>query len=249
MTLISLGLLVGIIYGLRRHQSRALSDAAERDQPLPPLPADPVDNNDTPPSPPVSPAPMPADPISPEPKPASLTPAASQPATPVSIPDASNPMPDLHWRERCAALRESGEHEAALAACTEGWPQWQSFQQGALVIRAVLRDLDALDRRADNTDWVAQTQREIWLERLFRLAAQASFLHDEVDDMPNMGWRTLNSRFDRREVEKLPMPWHQLGYRKLRLLNQSDCRAMVKCFGEPTGHLSAKSFHRIAWTK
>jgi hypothetical protein len=261
VTLISLGLLAGFIYGLRRYQSRALSDAAERDHPLPPLPRDATEANKLPIKP------FAIDPLDDEPPGTSSqaytateaaqtqtsspehAPAASQHLTSTSKTAKPAIKPDLHWRQKCAMLRDAGEHEAALAACAEGWPQWQSYQQGAIVIRAALRALDELDRQLDNTDWVAQTHREIWLERLFRLAAQASFLHDQVDGLPNLGWRALTDRFRRSEIENIPMPWHQLGYRQLRLLNQSDCRALVTCFGEPAAHLSAKSFHSALWAQ
>lgn len=224
LTLISLGLVTAIIYSLRHYQAKALSDAAERDQPLPPLPVEESDSTET------------ASALS--------CPPGDQPSS-----TTSPEKPSTHWRERSTVLKKAGNYEAAFTACSEGWPQWQSFQQGALVIRAALRSIDDIDKRADNTDWVAQTQREIWLERLFRTAAQASFLHDQIEGLPNLDWRALKTQFTQHEVEKLPMPWHQLGYKELKLLNQTDCQALTSLFDQPSAHLSAKTFHQHLWPR
>lgn len=269
LTLISLGLVTAIIYSLRLYQAKALNDAAERDQPLPPLPVEEPDTTD--PASTLSCAPGdieeaqssgPAQIGPPKMRVDDNTIAPGSRAPTMQSKSQTSPLfttqtktktslekPKSHWRDRSTALKKAGNYDAAFSACGEGWPQWQSFQQAALVIRAALRSLDDIDKRADNTDWVAQTQREIWLERLFRTAAQASFLHDQIEGLPNLDWRALKAQFTQHEVEKLPMPWHQLGYKELKLLNQTDCQALISLFDQPSAHLSAKTFHQHLWPR
>jgi len=273
LTLISLGLVTAIIYSLRHYQAKALSDAAERDQPLPPLPVEESDSTETASAlscPPgdgeavqtsgsaetAAPKILGDDNVNPTASRNPTTQAKAQSTSHLTTLLITQPTsttspekPKTHWRERSTALKKAGNYEAAFTACSEGWPQWQSFQQGALVIRAALRSIDDIDKRADNTDWVAQTQREIWLERLFRTAAQASFLHDQIEGLPNLDWRALKTQFTQHEVEKLPMPWHQLGYKELKLLNQTDCQALTSLFDQPSAHLSAKTFHQHLWPR
>jgi hypothetical protein len=225
--LMTTGLLAGIIYLLRNQQLRALNEAAEREQPLPPLPqaSDTAPQKDT----------------------HKLTAEIESPAPRVIplkhnklVPGRSSPSSD--WKSESLRLRQLGEYEAALSECEKAWPQWQSFQQSALIIRAALRD--GLDEGTPKHATNSNSLNTVWLERLYLLAARASFLHDKVAGLPDPNWQALGKQFTRQQIALLPMQWRELGYKKLRLLNQSDCKALVKHFGEPDQHRSAREFHR-----
>jgi len=136
------------------------------------------------------------------------------------------------WRQACQILRDQGHYDPALAICRRAWPQWQSFEHAARVIRAASR----------NTDKDSPQYRP-WLLRLYTLAAQASFLHDKVDGIPEPARQLLTRGSDPQEIEKFDMPWSQIGYRELRLLTRSDCKQLVAILGEPDMHQSARFFH------
>ncbi|MEX0738450.1 MAG: hypothetical protein WD071_03815 [Pseudohongiella sp.] len=140
------------------------------------------------------------------------------------------------WRQRCQILRDQGQYDAALAACQQAWPQWQSFDHAARVIRAAIRNTDK-----DSAEY------QQWLHRLYRLAAQASFLHDKIDGLPAPTRQTLGERFNPQALEKLSMPWSDIGYRELRLLTKSDRKQLLAMLGEPKTNKSARIFHDKQW--
>jgi hypothetical protein len=98
--------------------------------------------------------------------------------------------------------------------------------------------------RSHNNDPEA---RQHWLQRLHALAAQASFLHDKIDGLPEPSRQLIQARFTQTQVAGLEMPWAQLGYREFRLLTKSDCKQLAHCFGEPETHQSARIFHDKQW--
>lgn len=206
--ILALALLVGCIYALRQHQERTRQELVAREQPLPPLPKKTSGNEDrsVPPSP--------------------REPAASpQPAADVT-----------DWRQACQILRDQGRFEDALTVCQQAWPQWQSFEHSARVMRAAIRT-HARDSR----------QYQHWLQRLYMLAAQASFLHDKVDGLPSPGRQRLTRLFTPQQVATLDMPWSQIGYQQLRLLTKSDRKQLAQWLGEPETHQSARIFHDKQW--
>ncbi len=161
--------------------------------------------------------------------------AVSEPAVTVTVesaPEAAN----ADWRQRCQALRDQGRYQEAVSTCRQAWPQWQSFEHAARVMRAAIRNPD--------TD---SATRQQWLHALFRLAAQASFLHDRVEGLPDPIPRLLAQQFDAQELDALDMPWPEIGYRELRLLTKSDRKQLAQLLGEPAAHQSARIFHRKRW--
>lgn len=235
--ILSLMLLAGIIYVLRRHQHKVLQDVVEREQPLPPLPHDSSGDADNagPGQAPDLTEPATIEEAAPESSPNmdSAPPPQSEPDPVPELTAARTPDPK-QWREHSQTLREAGAYEAALSACEMGWPRWQSYQEAARVIRAAIRAS-------------AAEERDIWLERLYQLAAQASFLHDKVQGMPDPNWQMLAQRFDHADVTALEMPWDTLGYQQLRLLTKSDIKLLTKTKNEPKNHQSARVLHRKQW--
>ena len=225
--ILALVLLVGIIYALRTHNERTRENAIAREQPLPPLA-----NNTAP----AASAP-PADDNSPPQ--AGATPAAEAPGESIisnnNLPDAVS-CQTTDWRQSCQTLRDQGRFDEALLACQQAWPQWQSFDQDARVMRAAIR------RHSGDA-----AQRNHWLQQLYRLAAQASFLHDKVAGLPDPSRHSLAKRFTPAQIDVLDMPWAELGYEQLRLLTKSDRKQLVQLWGEPDTHQSARYFHANQW--
>lgn len=216
--ILALALLAGIIYALRHHQERTRQDLVAREQPLPPL----THRQSTIVRPRAADTPLPDDS-------AALAASATAPAS-------QSPMTSKDWRQACQTLRDQGRFEEALSICQQAWPQWQSFEHAARVMRAAVRshgnDPDALQH---------------WLGRLHRLAAQASFLHDKINGLPDPSRQLIQERFTPEQVTALEMPWGQLGYRDLRLLTKSDCKQLTHWLGEPETHQSARIFHDKQW--
>ncbi len=86
-----------------------------------------------------------------------------------------------------------------------------------------------------------------WLLRLYTLAAQASFLHDKVDGLPDPTRQRQTHLFTPQQIASLEMPWAQIGYQDLRLLTKSDRKQLTQWLGEPETHQSARIFHDKQW--
>lgn len=177
--------------------------------------------------------------------------AREQPLPPLAHepPPRPEPQPELEpepepepatestdWRQSCQTLRDQGRYHEAVSVCRQAWPQWQSFDHAARVMRAAIR--------SSATDSAAHQR---WLHSLYHLAAHASFLHDKVDGLPAPTRQLLTRRFDPQQIDALQMPWSEIGYRELRLLNKSDRKQLVTMLGEPETHQSARIFHDKQW--
>lgn len=227
---LALTLLVGFIYLLRQHHQRIRQAVVAREQPLPPLSSDNSQPIIGQPGKNLTPAPNgSASRSSPSPD---ISPAAMQPPATATAIDKGD------WLQACQWFRDRGDYDAALATCHQAWPQWQSFEQAARVIRAAIRNTPR-----------SSTEYQLWLARLYQLAAQASFLYDKVAGLPEPNRRLLAKRFDRALIEQLEMPWQEIGYRELRLLTKSDCKHLLQMLGEPKTHQSARVFHDEQWLK
>jgi len=223
--ILALALLAGIIYALRHHQERTRQELVAREQPLPPL----TQRQSVPVRQAADETPPPDD--APAPTVAEMAPAVPEPPLAQQATTTSK-----DWRPACQILRDQGRFEEALAVCQQAWPQWQSFEHAARVMRAAVRS---------HGDDPATLQH--WLGRLHQLAAQASFLHDKIDGLPDPSRQLIQQRFTREQVSALEMPWDQLGYRELRLLTKSDRKQLAHWLGEPEIHQSARLFHGKQW--
>lgn len=137
------------------------------------------------------------------------------------------------WKEHVQALKNANQFDEALKACQVGWPQWQSYQQAAIVCRAAFRQPD-----------LPEAEAESWREALYLLATHASFLHDKVDGMENLSWQRLEKTLAVEDLRNLDSNWQEIGYQQLRLLNKTDCRLLSKSWGEPEQHQSAKHYYK-----
>lgn len=214
--ILALALLVGIIYALRQHQERTRQELVAREQPLPPLPKKTATDTT-------------AKTVGLEERPVPPAPEAPAPAQPPTAETSD-------WRQACQELRDQGRFDEALSVCQQAWPQWQSFDHAARVMRAAIR-----------THARDSVQYQSWLQRLYTLAAQASFLHDKVDGLPDPNRQQLTRLFTPQQVATLDMPWSQIGYQHLRLLTKSDRKQLVQWLGEPETHQSARIFHDKQW--
>jgi hypothetical protein len=239
---LSLALVCAIAFVLHRHQQQARVDAVERERGLPPLDVevpelDPETEqmpSETPESPTLESEQRAMEAATSdservpeaekEPNDQDLTQKAEQEA-------GTSPASPGDWKQTAQALKNQGDYDAALSACNVAWPQLQGYQQAAIIARAAAR-ASADQSKAD------------WLQTLYRLAAEASLLHDKIPGVPDLKWQSLSQRFTAEQIAQIELPWRDLGHEHMRLLNKTDGREMVELWGEPEHHQSAKAFHR-----
>ncbi len=139
------------------------------------------------------------------------------------------------WAERVAQYKNAGDLENAFQQCTIGYPLWTAFSQASSVLRAKIRE----DQK-NNCD---ESEN---LEKLYHVAAIASFFHDKIPDLSPLSASRLK-KLNIEAWEHLPMPYEQIGYFELRLLKKNDIKLMLKKWGKPSQHCSAKKHHEIVW--
>ncbi len=264
--LLALALVAGIVYVLRRYQERAIEEIAERHTPLPPLDPDartpavldkegldkegldkealdaepeaPATANPLSPAaqiPTPNPETVPEPVIEPEPEPA-----------PVSVTDTTftDSVP-ASWQERCQQLKSEGKLGDALALARQVYPQWSAFEQQAVILRMQIRDLKR--KGGPESDSATGSIDEL-VSQLYLAAARASCLHDKLDDMPAppVG-RKLAEVIPQSEIQALEMPYEHIGSDKLRLLTKTDRRMLEELWGQPSSHMSARTYHKQYW--
>lgn len=212
--LLSLALLVGIIYALRRYQERAIVESVDRNQPLPPLESGRAATRRAP--------------EEPEAGLAGEEEISSAGVTPQALPS--------DWVQRCRGLREEGRHDAAMELARQAYPRWQGWVQRAMVYRSRIREAQQHG---------AEPGPE--LDALYLAAARASFLHDRDAGLPVLGSARLQQLVPEQTLEELEMPYGEIGYRELRILNKSDRALLREYRGEPERHQSARGYHRQWW--
>lgn len=216
LTAILIGL---IVYILRKDQQRRYADIVNQGQHLPPIDLreqieditaldEPVIESD-----PVFIIPM-------------QTPE-SAPVLPVtqSFNKQGHEQDKTPWKERCMSYRRNNQFEQALATAQEAWPQWQSYEQTAITLRALIKTHPDLN------------EAERTLRQLYRIAAEASYLYDRPSDQPSPRWQTIAQSTTRQHLDQQSYSWQHLGYLHLKLLNQTDIKNMTKLWGEPGQHL------------
>ncbi|MDP1757055.1 MAG: hypothetical protein Q8L38_06380, partial [Pseudohongiella sp.] len=121
--------------------------------------------------------------------------------------------------------------QQALAAAQEAWPQWQSYEQTAITLRSMIKELESSEKE----------KMDALLHTLYRKASEASFLYDRTVGQTTPRWQTIAQTTTKHDLEKLSFAWQSLGYRELKLLTATDVKNMIKLLGEPDHHLSARS--------
>lgn len=202
LILILVAILIGlVVYVLKKEQQRRHIAMAEQDQTLPPVSLQATDTVQTK--------------------------TVELPTTEI----IKAHRDELNWKERCKIFRDKKQFQQALAAAQEAWPQWQSYEQTAITLRSMIKELESSENE----------KMDALLHTLYRKASEASFLYDRAVGQTTPRWQTIAQTTNRLELEKLSFAWQSLGYRELKLLTATDIKNMVKLWGEPDHHLSARS--------
>jgi len=147
----------------------------------------------------------------------------SKPETVITAPAT---LAATHWKDQVRSFRDAGSYEEAIVAADPAWPQWLYYEQVAITIRAAVRE----HKKG------APAQTEYWLANLYKVAAQASLVHDKPHSPDSDPQEPLSSREQLNNVE---LPYAGIGVDKLRLLTKTDKKQMQELWGDPNQHVTA----------
>lgn len=221
-------LLLGItVYGLHRYQTMEVEYTVDRSMPLPPL----QDSDDQPPAAAEQAA------IAGTPTHAAAPGSQDAPRKPAQTATADQKNTGKTWLQRVAELKKKNRLDEAMAVCRQEFPLWGAYNQACIIERLRLKQAGG---KAD--------QEQVFLERLYRLAAIAELLHDKSDDTEPVPLSQLR-RLDLARVEGLEFPYQELGYAHLRLIRKSDIKLMLAHWGRPAGHQLPRVLHQDWWQR
>jgi hypothetical protein len=129
---------------------------------------------------------------------------------------AIQPCENLSWQEEVKNLRESGYFQEALTLCRRQYPKMLAFRQSLVTLRACIKK-----------------EEDIPEERLASLY-QTAILGNMIKHKKNTACFDISHQ--RQKIQNPRECWQNLGYRNLDLLTKTDCRLLVKYWGEPDTH-------------
>ena len=142
--------------------------------------------------------------------------------------------PGVFWADHIKTLKDNPE--ARLTVAQDYQPLPAAFREAAIALRALIRE-----RRKSKREY------KDFLLGLYRTAATENFLlgtpylegigpgFNIAADIPRDVW------------QQLELPYEEIGYEKLELLNKTDVKWLVEAWGEPSTHQIAQQFHKALW--
>lgn len=141
----------------------------------------------------------------------------------------------VFWADHIKTLKSEPAKRFSLAQ--RNLPLPGAFREAAIALRALIRQ-----RRQAKEEYGGL------LEALYQLAAQHNFLLStpSIDSYPSFG---VAEGMPKRAWKSLDMPYSEIGYEKLELLNQTDRKRIVEAWGEPERHQHVQTLHKDVWDK
>lgn len=251
--LATLGLLAALVLGLHSHQLARMQSSADQSSPLPPLGAAEGSEHDWVPRPPSvdgelypgvqSPrqardgAPSPTETAAIRDEDPDRSGGGEAGPAPAGEDAGMDGSPLDSWLQQAGQLKKNHDLDGALALCAANFPLWSAYQQAVLIHRARIRELASQDLPIESE-----------LSSLYRLAAVAALLHDQVPGLPHLALPQLR-KIDLQAASALPMPYAEIGYSRLRLIRKTDVRLMLKLWGDPAAHLKPREYHAQVWRR
>lgn len=140
-----------------------------------------------------------------------------------------------HWQTSVSQLKKSGDISGALKLCRKEFPLWGAYNQACILLRSQLK-----------SDQLTPTQVEDKLSELYRTAAIAELLHDTSPDFTQVTPKQLR-KLELTQVEKLKLPYRELGYINLRLIRKSDIKQLHAHWGPPSQHSTPRQMYKSWW--
>jgi hypothetical protein len=141
-------------------------------------------------------------------------------------------LPD--WQARSKIYAAANDFPRALMSCARAFPLMGAFRQACLLLRGRIRE-----QRKVGDDWSRN------LEVLYRIAVWADLLHGKWEGHTPPSAAQIKG-LDMLKLEDIPFDYAQIGYKELALLNTTDWKLLVECWGEPSAHHHACDLHSNA---
>lgn len=163
-----------------------------------------------------------------------MTPRLAEISEALGLPDVAVPA-GVFWADHLATVKDQPAVRLALAL--QYLPLPAAFVEAATALRAMIR----AQRKAGEPlgDLLAV---------LYDLAARSSLLLDTpfIEGI-GPGYNVADS-ISREAWQSLPMPYRELGYENLSLLNRTDRKWVAQEWGDPRAHRSAQDYHSSFWS-
>ena len=161
--------------------------------------------------------------------------------------DAQERIPGF-WNELSAGARKGEfwvdqiknlrcDPEKRLTMALEHLPLPHAFKEAAVAVRAIIRE-----RRKSKE---AFEQYVTWL---YWLAASRSFMVPYSERLREPGYNVMES-VPGYVIRSLNFDYSTVGHEKLDLLNNTDRKWLVECWGEPEKHSTLNALHRDVWNE
>lgn len=141
----------------------------------------------------------------------------------------------LFWADRIKELRDEPTQRLQLAL--QNLPLPAAFREAIIAVRALVRE--KLSKNSKFADEVAL---------LYWLAAVESFGLPYSEFLCQPGFNVLES-VPGSVIKSLPFSYQELGYKQLSLLNKTDIKWCIACWGEPNQHTTLNALHNEVWQK
>lgn len=139
------------------------------------------------------------------------------------------------WADEIKKYRDNPEKRLKIAI--ENLPLPAAFREAAIALRAKIRSKRKVKINFDSE-----------LEMLYLLAVIESFSIPYSRNLETPGYNVME--FTPAEVIKnLPFSYTDLGFEKLELLNKTDKKLLVDCWGKPKKHSTLHKLHYDVWLK
>ena len=112
-----------------------------------------------------------------------------------------------------------------------------AFSEALIAIRAELRIRKATGQSVD-TD----------VSLLYRFGAVKSMMVPYSAKLKEPGYNIMEIIPGKRLFD-LPIPYEEIGYRKIDAFTKTDCRMFVQFWGEPKGHQTMNEYYHEIWVQ
>jgi len=147
--------------------------------------------------------------------------------------DANDLYAGQFWADKIKKYK--GEPLKRLNTALENLPFPAAFREAAVAIRALIKE-----KRKNKEDF----EEELTL--LYWLAAVRSFIVDYAPKLEEPGFNVIAS-IPVKRIKSLSFTYSELGYKKLELLNKTDCKWLIETWGEPQNHSTLNDLHKNVW--
>jgi len=135
-----------------------------------------------------------------------------------------------NWLDQVKRLRELDDLAGALRFCEQQYPRIQAFQQAAVILRQLIRNMIEQHKPV-----VAEVRQ------LYRIAVLADLFRNSNPLKPREPLVALAS------LLTLEFEYKSIGTRLLRLLTKSDIRHLEQLWGKPLTHQHAEETLGTKW--